>query len=81
MNRTGCGGRMFRQGPAVAPSAISREAETVQPQPETFLEMLIALAREHRPQWSWARLRTVCACGEELPCRKLWPLPRDRGAR
>lgn len=27
------------------------------------------MSREHRPQWSHAREREVCACGEELPCR------------
>jgi fructokinase len=30
-----------------------------------------ALARRHRPQWSWARLRLVCRCGAELPCPTL----------
>lgn len=27
-----------------------------------------ALARKHRPQMSWARLRVVCRCGSDLPC-------------
>jgi hypothetical protein len=34
-----------------------------------------AVARKHRPRWSWLRLRRVCACGSELPCRKLAALP------
>jgi hypothetical protein len=37
---------------------------------------LAALARLHRPQWSWARLRMACRCGSELPCRQLVRLPR-----
>lgn len=30
-----------------------------------------ALVRKHRPKWSWVRLRRVCRCGADLPCRKL----------
>jgi hypothetical protein len=42
---------------------------------KSVVEELVALARAHRPQWSWARMREVCSCGAELPCRKLKPLP------
>lgn len=24
--------------------------------------------REHHPQWSYAREREVCSCGDDLPC-------------
>ncbi len=36
-----------------------------------------AMARNHRPQWSWARLRWVCRCGSELPCLTLCRPPRE----
>lgn len=41
-----------------------------------------AMARKHRPQWSWWKLRMVCRCGDTLPCRKLAELPPlDRTSR
>jgi hypothetical protein len=27
-----------------------------------------ALNRQHRPEFSWRRLRPVCVCGRDLPC-------------
>ena len=43
---------------------------------------LAALARRHRPQWSWARLRMVCRCGADLPCRtRAVPRRHDPGHR
>jgi hypothetical protein len=33
-----------------------------------------ALVRLHRPQWSWGRMRIVCRCGVDLPCRTLTAL-------
>jgi hypothetical protein len=56
-------------------------AKEVGVQPETIVAALIALALAHRPQWSWARMRRVCSCGGELPCRKLAPLPVDLSAQ
>jgi hypothetical protein len=34
-----------------------------------------AMARKHRPQWSWWKLRMVCRCGATLPCRAATDLP------
>jgi hypothetical protein len=36
---------------------------------------LAAHARLHRPQWSFARRRTVCRCGRDLPCQDLIAIP------
>jgi hypothetical protein len=37
---------------------------------QAYVEALAAaFARVHRPRWSWTRLRVVCACGTDLPCR------------
>lgn len=46
----------------------------------TYVEAYAAeLARRHRPQWSWGRVRWECRCGGELPCRSLSRLPVNKG--
>jgi hypothetical protein len=43
----------------------------------TYVEAYVAAhVRLHRPQWSWARMRRVCSCGDDLPCRRLMFLPK-----
>jgi hypothetical protein len=48
--------------------------ERLVPHSEYFAAYRAAIARLHRRQWSWARLRFVCRCGSELPCpvRQAW---------
>jgi hypothetical protein len=42
-------------------------------------EYAAAIARRHRPQWSWGRMQWVCRCGGGLPCRSMNRLPVNRG--
>ncbi|WFE52024.1 hypothetical protein [Micromonospora sp. WMMD1155] len=45
---------------------------------EYLLVTALTLARRHRPVWSWARWRTVCRCGADLPCRARHRIPINR---